>query len=135
MISKAKAHYVRMSPQKIRLVLDLIRKQPVPKAYSILDRTTKRASIVVKKLLMSAADSAQKQKHLGPEALYISKITADGAGMLKRWRSMSMGRAGVIRKRMSHLLVELEQIPGTSSEEKQIPQAKPKTEKKLVGAA
>ena len=108
--ASATAKYVRISPQKVRLVLDLVRGKSVPQAYSILNGTSKRSSSVVKKLLMTAADSAKTKSQTPAEQLMVSKITADGAGMFKRWRSMSMGRAGMIRKRLSHITVDLARI-------------------------
>ena len=90
------------------MVLDLVRNKTVTRAYSILDRTPRRASLTVKKLIQSAADAAVKNNKENVEDLFISKITADGAGMLKRWRAMSMGRAGQIQKRLSHIAVELD---------------------------
>ena len=60
MLTKAKFTYIRMSPRKIRYVLDLVREKPVPVAYSILARTQARACEVVRKLIRSAADSAEK---------------------------------------------------------------------------
>ncbi len=111
MIAKAKVSFVRMSPRKIRYVLDPIRSKPVPIALSILNRTPRRASGVVKKLIAQAVDSAKKQKQTNADELYVSKIFADGAGMMKRFRAMSMGRAGLIRKRMSHVVVELDRLP------------------------
>jgi hypothetical protein len=83
-------------------------------AFSILDRTTRRATRVVRKLIEQAVDSASKQHKTAPDALVVSRIFADGAGMMKRFRSMSMGRAGMIRKRLSHVTVELELKPGAA---------------------
>jgi large subunit ribosomal protein L22 len=110
MISKAKVSYIRMSPRKIRYVLDIIRNLPVSVALSVLDRTNARPCETLSKLILQAADSAKKQKNIDIQRLYVSRVYADGAGMLKRFRSMSMGRAGMIRKRMSHVCVELELI-------------------------
>jgi large subunit ribosomal protein L22 len=108
MISTAKAKYVRMSERKMRYVVDAIRNKRVPEAFSILDRTHRRASDVLKKLLKSAVDSAVKNKQARPEDLLVARIFADGAGFFKRYRSMSMGRAGMVRKRLTHVTVELD---------------------------
>lgn len=112
MVSTAKGKFIRISPRKMRYVLDLVRTKSVIEAYSILDRTSRRPCLVVRKLIQQAADSAVKQKQLPLESLYISKTFADGAGMMKRFRSMSMGRAGMIRKRLSHVTVELDSRAG-----------------------
>ena len=114
MISTARVRFVRMSPRKIRYVLDLVRAKPVPAAFSILDRTSRRASALVRKLLLQAVDSAAKLHKVPAESLFVSKIFADGAGMMKRFRSMSMGRAGMIRKRLSHVTLELDTRPGVA---------------------
>lgn len=112
MIAKAKARFVRMSPRKIRYVVDLVKGKPVPEAYAILDHVPRKASIVVKKLIRQAATSAKRERQKEPESLYVSELLADGAGMLKRYRAMSMGRAGDIRKRLSHVRVELDEVRG-----------------------
>ena len=109
MISRAVARYVRLAPRKMRYVLDIVRGKSVPQAYAILDRTPKRACLVVRKLIQQAATSANELHQAAAEDLIVSKIFADGAGMMKRFRSMSMGRAGMIRKRLSHVTVELAQ--------------------------
>ena len=115
MVSVARANYVRISARKVRYVLDLVRNKPVAVAVSLLERTPKRASVVVKKLILQAADSADKLHHVPVESLYVSKIFADVAGMMKRFRAMSMGRAGVIRKRLSHITVELDAKGGIAA--------------------
>jgi large subunit ribosomal protein L22 len=103
-----------MSPRKIRYVVDLVRRKPVPMALSILSRTSRRATTLVRKLIEQAVDSASKQHKTPAESLVVSRIFADGAGMMKRFRSMSMGRAGMVRKRLSHITVELELVPGAA---------------------
>lgn len=110
MISRAQASFVRMAPRKMRYVLDLVRAKSVPQAYSILNRTHKKASGIIRKLIMTAADAASKQHQVAAEDLKITKIYADQAGIMKRFRAMSLGRAGEIRKRLSHVVVELDRI-------------------------
>lgn len=110
MISRAKASFVRMAPRKMRYVLDLVRAKSVPQAYAILNRTHKKASGIIRKLIMTAADAAVKQHQTPIEDLKITRIYADQAGIMKRFRAMSLGRAGEIRKRLSHVVVELDRI-------------------------
>ena len=110
MISRAQASFVRMAPRKMRYVLDLVRAKSVPQAYSILDRTHKKASGIIRKLIMTAVDAAVKQRQTPVEDLKITRIYADQAGIMKRFRAMSLGRAGEIRKRLSHVVVELDRI-------------------------
>jgi len=97
----------------MRYVIDLVRGKSVPQAFSVLERTNKGAAMPVRKLIQTAADAAKKAKNEEPENLFISKIMADQAGIMKRWRSMSMGRAGMIRKRLSHVTIELDRLPET----------------------
>ena len=123
MLSVARANYVRISARKVRYVLELVRNKPVNLAVSLLERTPKRASVVVRKLILQAADSADKLHQVPAESLYVSKIFADVAGMMKRFRAMSMGRAGVIRKRLSHITVELDVKGGIASLKRSTEQA------------
>jgi large subunit ribosomal protein L22 len=108
MIACAKAKYVRVSPRKARLVIDLIRGKSVESSFAILSAVNKRAAVYIKKLLRSAVNNAENIAHLNARELYISKITADGGPFLKRYKATAMGRATVIRKRTSHIRVELD---------------------------
>lgn len=134
-VSRAVARFVRISPRKVRYVIDLIREKSVPQAIGILNGSPRRATGILQKLLHSALDAAEKNKHLKASQLFISKVTADGGPTMKRFRAASMGRAGVIRKRTSHICLELNQLKKspavTTSAE---PVLKKKTSKKLVGA-
>ncbi|OIO80053.1 MAG: 50S ribosomal protein L22 [Candidatus Omnitrophica bacterium CG12_big_fil_rev_8_21_14_0_65_43_15] len=114
MIARSIARYVRVSPRKTRYVLDIIRGQGVDNAFSILDNTNKGAVFFIKQALKSALDSAVKKTKGSADAsnLYISKATADGGPMQKRWRAASMGRATPILKRTSHILIELDMAAG-----------------------
>jgi len=108
MESKASSKFVRMSPHKARLVADLVRGKPVEDAYTILEYTHKRAAVPILKTLKAAVSNAISQKgtfEAKPENMYVSEIRIDGGSMLKRFRPMAMGRAGMIRKRTSHIHV------------------------------
>ena len=107
MISKAKGRYLRMSPTKVRLVIDLIRGKRVSEASVILLHTEKGCSKTVGKVLKSALANA-KQAGVDETQLYISKVTADGGSMWKRYRSAPFGRASGILKRTTHLTIELD---------------------------
>lgn len=108
MISKAKARFVRTSARKIRYVIDLIRGKDIPAAFAILANLNKRAASYVNKVLKSAVANAKKVPNIKEENLYIAKIVADGGPMWKRYRAAAMGRATMIRKRTSHIYVELD---------------------------
>ena len=103
--AKAEAKYVRMSPRKVRAVLDIIRGKKVDKAFSILKFTRRRAVSVVSKLLKSAVDNAIKDKKLNEELLYIKKVYADVGPTMKRYMPRAMGRAASIHKRSSHVTI------------------------------
>ncbi len=107
----AKARYIRISPFKVRQVVPLIKDKNVEEALNILHFTPKRAARVLEKALRSAVANFY-EKEEGAKVLtsdiYVKKITVDGGPMLKRYRPMSMGRAGRIRRRTSHITIVLE---------------------------
>ncbi len=107
MVARAVAKYVRMSPRKIRYVIDHLRGKSVLEAEKILVGIKKRAKYPVYKVLKSAVSNAL-QKNVPLEALYISKIVADQGPIWHRYRAGTMGRAMPIRKRTSHITVELD---------------------------
>ncbi|MFQ6102935.1 MAG: 50S ribosomal protein L22 [Candidatus Glassbacteria bacterium] len=108
MESKAVSRFIRISPHKARLVADMIRGKPVEDAYTILEFTRKRASLPILKTVKSAVSNVIAQKgtyEVKIEDMYISEIRIDEGPMLKRYRPMAMGRAGMIRRRTSHISV------------------------------
>jgi len=110
-ISKSKVRYLRISPRKVRLVADLIRKKSVTEARVILSFTPKRAAKAVLKLLESAIKNAkEKEKNIDEKDLYISKITVDEGPRFKRYRPVSRGQANEIIKRTSHVTIILRKI-------------------------
>ncbi|MFH0732081.1 MAG: 50S ribosomal protein L22 [Candidatus Omnitrophota bacterium] len=108
MIAKASIKYLRVSPRKLRLLLPLIRYKKVPEALFILENTNKKAAAFVYKAVHSAAANAKRFPGVTEENLFISKIYANGGPVLKRYRSRPMGMASMIRKRTTHLYVEIE---------------------------
>jgi len=107
MIVTAKGHYLRVSPTKIRMILDLVRGKSVPVAVSILAHLNKPTKEKIVKVLNSAIANA-KQKGLTEDRLFVSKITADQGPVWKRFRAASMGRAAEILKKTTHITVELD---------------------------
>lgn len=105
----AKARYIRMSPKKIRLILDVIRGMDVALALQQLNFINKTAVLPVKKLLDSAIANATHNFGLDKANLFIKKITADDGPTLKRWKPRAFGRATPIRKRMAHIMIVLEE--------------------------
>ncbi|MDJ0924506.1 MAG: 50S ribosomal protein L22 [Acidimicrobiia bacterium] len=104
---RAQAKYVRQSPYKVRLVLDLVRGMPVEDARATLDFTNRRAAPTIKKVLESAVANAEHNFALDADELFISEAYADEGPTLKRWRPRARGRATRIRKRTSHITIVL----------------------------
>jgi large subunit ribosomal protein L22 len=107
MVARAEAKYIRISPFKVRKVIELIKGEKVNRAFSILEATNKKGAYYLKKVLKSALANA-KNKGYDEDSLFISKVVANPGPMLKRWRAASFGRAVMIRKRTSHILIELD---------------------------
>jgi large subunit ribosomal protein L22 len=108
---KAIARHIRMSPRKVRLVVNLIRGMNVANAQSQLSFMKKAAAEPVLKLLNSAIANAIHNFSLNPDSLYIKSIAVDGGPTLGRWRARAFGRAAPIRKRTSHISIVLENKP------------------------
>ena len=109
-VIKAKSKYVRQSPYKVRLVLNLIRGLEVNEALNILSFTKRKAAEEIKQVLESAIANAETNLGLNSSNLFISKAIADEGPTLKRFRPRARGRAGRINKRTTHLLIELESV-------------------------
>lgn len=108
MISKATARFIRISPRKVRQVADLIRGKNVGEALALLSNLNKSATVYLEEVLQSAANNAKnKQPDINQRELRITKLTVDGGPTMVRYRAASMGRASMIRKRTSHINVEL----------------------------
>jgi len=122
----AKLRGLRISPRKVRLVADLIRRKSVAQAANILKFASKRAAGPMAKLLDSAVANAKGNDMKEPE-LFIQKITVDEGPKLKRWRARSMGRANTILKRTSHITIVLAEAK--SKESKLSKTKKQKTDK------
>ena len=108
MIAKASVYHIRISPRKVRYVIDLIRRKSVSQAQAILSGSPRRARDIVQKLLNQALDAAQRNSQANAKDLVISKILADGGPSMKRFRAATMGRANRIKKRTSHIQLELD---------------------------
>ena len=104
----AVARHVRIAPDKVRIVLALIRGRSVTEAMAILQATPKAASEHVFKVLNSAAANAEHNKGLSVDDLYVAEAFADIGPTLKRYQPVSKGRAHHILKRTSHITVILD---------------------------
>ena len=104
----ATAKHVRIAPDKVRIVLALIRGRSVAEAMAILQATPKAASEQVFKVLNSAAANAEHNNGLSVDDLYVAEAYADVGPSLKRYQPVSKGRAHHILKRTSHITVILD---------------------------
>jgi len=96
---------IRITPRKMRLVIDLVRGKSLSEAYDILANTNKAASDVVLKTIKSAEANAVNNFHMIPTDLYISEIYAGDGARLKRFLPRAKGSASGIIKRLSRLTV------------------------------
>ena len=109
METKAAARFIRISPRKIRLVMDQVRGKKVEEAINQLTFAPQKGARILKKLLNSAVANAEQDTNVDVDALYIKQIYANEGPTLKRWRPRAQGRATRIRKRTSHLTVILDE--------------------------
>ena len=107
---KAEAKYIKVSPQKARLVVDLIRGKKVYDAINILKFTKKKSANPVLKLLNSAIANASTTGRVDIDNLIVSKINVDMSLSLKRLMPKAMGRGATVKKRMSNIKIVLEEI-------------------------
>ena len=109
MEARAVAKYIRMSPQKVRLVVDLVRGKKVEEAQQILLFTRKDAAGQVRKVLNSAVANAKQNPNIDENILFVKEVFVDQGPSLKRWRARAQGRAASIKKRTSHITVVLDE--------------------------
>lgn len=102
---KATARYIRMSPYKVRRVLDQIRGRSYREALIVLEFMPYRACEPIRKVLRSAAANAEHNAGLDPATLWISEAFADQGPSLKRYRPRAQGRAYMIRRPTCHITV------------------------------
>ncbi|MCL2525781.1 MAG: 50S ribosomal protein L22 [Coriobacteriia bacterium] len=111
MVSQAVAKYLRVSPRKARIVVDLIRGKSVEEARTILKFSTRAASEPIEKALNSAVANAEnKDDSLRADMLYVSAAFVDEGPTLKRIRAGAKGMAKRINKRTSHVTIQLDTI-------------------------
>jgi large subunit ribosomal protein L22 len=101
----AKLKYARISPQKCRLVADLVRGKPVGLALNTLLFTPKKGARLVHKVLESAVANAENNLSADVDELKVQSITVDEAPTLKRFMARAKGRGNRIVKRNSHIIV------------------------------
>jgi large subunit ribosomal protein L22 len=117
-LAKAEARYVRVSPQKARLVIDMIRGHQAGDAINILSATNKRIAGPVEKVLRSAiANAENKSDEVDVDRLFVSEAYVNEGPRQKRIRPAPMGRAYRYQRRTSHIVVKLgERAPAPEEE-------------------
>ena len=114
----ARARFVRVSPMKARRVVELIKGRSASDALAVLQFAPQTASGPVSKVLASAIANAENNLSLDPETLVVRHAYVDEGPTLKRFRPRAQGRAYRIRKRTSHITVEVESRPKVASKSK-----------------
>jgi len=106
----ATAKYIRISPDKVRIVLDVIRGQKYTDALAILKNTQKAACEPLVKLLNSAAANAENNLGMNKNDLYVAECFANAGPILKRMRARAKGSGARINKRTSHITIILDVV-------------------------
>lgn len=109
MEARAVVKYARISPRKVKIVLDLIRNKPVGVAMGIIKNTPKAASEYLEKLLKSAVANAENNHNMDVNKLYVAECFASQGPTLKRVQPRAQGRAFRILKRTSHITLVLKE--------------------------
>ena len=130
MITRSETRYARLTPRKFRQIIPLIKGKNPEDAILILMTVKKKASLYAIELLKSAIANAKRMQGVDLTSLVISRMYANCGPQLKRFRAGSMGRAGMIRKRTSHIIIELDEVAhnkgATKAKEAVKREAKPK---------
>jgi large subunit ribosomal protein L22 len=123
---KAFARYIHVSPRKLRLVADLVRRSPVDTALEQLRFSSKNAAIPLAKAINSAIANAVHNFNLKRDDLYVKSLTIDQGPVFKRYAPRAQGRAFVERKRTSHINVVLEAREHTKKRNRSIFSLRPR---------
>jgi len=114
----ARGMHLRISPYKVRSILNTIRGKNVSEALQILSFANTKSARLVEKILNSAVANAQNNFKLDVDSLYVSRCMADDAPRLKRLNAMARGRASMMAKRLSHITVDVKDRSKESTETK-----------------
>jgi len=104
---RAVSKYVRISPQKVRLIIGAVKGKPVEEGLEILKFMPQKAASIVDKTLRSAVANADQYPDIDVDSLFIRNITADQGPTLKRFKARARGRGSRILKRTAHITVIL----------------------------
>ncbi|BDD86137.1 50S ribosomal protein L22 [Desulfofustis limnaeus] len=110
MEARAVGKYIRISPQKARLVADVVRGMNVDKAITTLRFMPKKGAAIIRQVIESAVANATQDDRVDVDNLFIKKIDIDGGPSLKRIMPRAQGRATRIIKRTSHITVVLDEV-------------------------
>lgn len=100
---------VRVSPRKMRLVIDLVRGRDVDEALAILQFTPNKSATEIARTIKAAQADAESVYDIDPDGLYVKQIYANDGPTFKRWRARARGRVNRRLKRTSHLTVVLDE--------------------------
>jgi len=103
----AKLKFLRISPRKVRLVADMVRRKKVEEAINLLNFNPRKAAQPIAKLLHSAVANADEKGEIDVDTLFVKTIMVDEGPTMRRFRPRAMGRATRINKRTSHITVVL----------------------------
>ncbi len=109
MEARAVSRHLRISPQKARLVADMIRGKKVGDALMILDFAPKKAARMMTKTLKSVIANAENTQRVDVDRLFVSKIMVDAGSTLKRFLPRAHGRATPLLKRTSHITIVVDE--------------------------
>jgi large subunit ribosomal protein L22 len=109
MEARAKLRFVRLSPQKTRLVVDMVRGKRIQDALNILKLSPQKAAPIVAQLVSSAVANAEQKGVADVDRLFVKAISVDMGPALKRFLPRAQGRATKIRKPTSHITVVLDE--------------------------
>ena len=104
---RAVAKYIRISPQKVRLVIDVVKGKPVESGLDSLKFMPQKAAAIIEKVIRSAVANADQYPDIDVDSLVIRNIIADQGPTLKRFRARARGRGTRILKRTTHITVIL----------------------------
>jgi large subunit ribosomal protein L22 len=108
-VAVAKARHIRISPTKANFVIGMIRGQGDQRALNMLRMTDRKAGRLIEKVLQAAINNAEKNAGLAVDDLVVSRAFVDKGVTMKRWRAGSMGRGMPIKKKTSHITIEVNQ--------------------------
>ena len=106
----ARTRMIRISPRKVRLVGDVIKRKNINDAMGMLMYMPQKAAFILKKLLDSAVANAKQKKYVDVDNLFVKNVIVDGGPVLKRFLPRAMGRATKVRKRTSHITMILDEL-------------------------